>query len=422
MRQTVRDGCGRLAYLGLTGSLLAGRSAIAQEPPPASLTVRPHAMATGTQTARAGEQPLEGFDEYLVYVPASCVGTRRCPLVVFLHEVSSTPKQAVESQRPFADQYGMILLAPQAEKRMEGVEAKRDYFAGGDRDEAKQIDAAMKQVLGTYAIDGDKVALVGDKGMIFAPAYALSLGCVSVDAFSRVASMSVWLPSEALSFPCLDQRQLSNTKAQYYLTGGLSEFDFAWASLQIARQLRHQGATVQHVLALRGYQIGTEDYARMWQWLQESWAAPRTAPRAAPRAGAADSLPVLTPEALAQLTAFWTRFQQEPDSIRTTARQTHQVQRLVPIGEELVPVWSVDMPALAAKYPSVAAALQAAGLTAQQHDAYRLALISASATRQAEGVTAPVGASSALGQNLAFLRAHKSELVVLGATGMWVTP
>jgi hypothetical protein len=48
----------------------------------------------------------------------------------------------------------------------------------------------------------------------------------------------------------------------------------------------------------------------------------------------ADPLPILTTEALAHMTAFWTRFQQEPESIKTTARRAHLREASVPVGEE----------------------------------------------------------------------------------------
>jgi hypothetical protein len=97
----------------------------------------------------------------------------------------------------------------------------------------------------------------------------------------------------------------------------------------------------------------------------------------------ADPLPLLTVDVLTKMTAFWARFMQEPDSIRTTARRAYLRDVAVPLGEEQVSAAMVDMAALAAQYPSVAWALQVAGLTAQQHDTYRIALVSARLTKNA---------------------------------------
>ena len=73
------------------------------------------------------------------------------------------------------------------------------------------------------------------------------------------------------------------------------------------------------------------------------------------------------------------------------------------------------MAALAARYPSVAAALTEASLTGEQHDQYRAALVSAMVTETfGERATgAVVDPASALGKNIAFLRAHPEALKAL---------
>ena len=106
----------------------------------------------------------------------------------------------------------------------------------------------------------------------------------------------------------------------------------------------------------------------------------------------------------------------------------------MPVGDdERSTLLMVDMPALAARQPSVAAALQAAGLTAQQHDAYRVALASAKLTGLGEQGGEPdarswrVEPTSTLGKNVAFVHAHPDETAAFAwgdATGtrMWYTP
>ena len=108
-----------------------------------------------------------------------------------------------------------------------------------------------------------------------------------------------------------------------------------------------------------------------------------------------------------------------------------------------------------ARYPSVAAALQAAKLTPQQHEAYRAALgsayiyagaftpstqnsyVSSSGERKsgaqfdsvelaqyADSVQSLLGVepTSALAKNREFLSAHPDEFQALEATKMWATP
>ena len=155
----------------------------------------------------------------------------------------------------------------------------------------------------------------------------------------------------------------------------------------------------------------------MWHWLAASW----TAPQAASRDFVASTI-VLTTEVVAKMTAFWNRFRQVPESIRTTARQAHQQPFFIAVGPDRVSLTMVAMPALAAQYPSVVAALKAAGLTAEQPDAYRLALISTSVARQAGKLDSTLAPTSVLGENIAFMKAHRNAFKLLGATGMWCTP
>jgi hypothetical protein len=127
---------------------------------------------------------------------------------------------------------------------------------------------------------------------------------------------------------------------------------------------------------------------------------------------------LLTTDALTGMTSFWTAFMQEPDSVKTTGRQANQEPLSVDIGSG-TPVQLpgvVNMAAMATKFPSVAADLQRAHLTAQQWEQNRAALVAATLAAQ-QGVTP--AASSLVGENMAFLQAHPQEFQALRATGMW---
>jgi hypothetical protein len=132
----------------------------------------------------------------------------------------------------------------------------------------------------------------------------------------------------------------------------------------------------------------------------------------------ADPLPVLTTDVVKRLTTFWTRFAAEPDSIRTVARRAHLREVAVPVGSEQVTVPLMDLAALAAQYPSVAADLAQASLTAEQHDVARVALLSAMATSVAGEGVAAAAAGSVVTQNLAFFDAHQDKIDELGTTGI----
>ncbi len=364
------------------------------------LSVRPHEMATGTRTDRAGEHTLDSLENYLVYVPQQCVGTRRCPLVVFLHGAASHAGNVMKIQRPVADKYGMIVFAPSSPSMA--------WTAAEELTNRKNVDAGLKQILQKFAIDPNKIALIGRCNG--GPSSSI-WGGDNLDIFSRILPISAGYPPTAgVDAP--------NTTAEFFLDAGYLESE---GNFQAARELRQAGHRVKHVVGFRGHMDQAEDYDFVGRWLQESWATPNPAARTAPSV-VANPLPLLTTDVVTQMTTFWNSFQQEPDSIRTTARWAHLREVIVPIGEERPSTVMVDMPALAAKYPTVAAALKAAGLTAQQHEAYRVALLSASIAKNVRGKAGTVEANSVLAKNIEFMDAHADELKMLETTRMWDTP
>jgi hypothetical protein len=139
------------------------------------------------------------------------------------------------------------------------------------------------------------------------------------------------------------------------------------------QSLRRTGHTVTSVFELRDHEMRPSDYDFMGRWLAQTWTIPVTRP--APRV-VTQELPALTTDILGKLTTFWTRFVTEPDSIQD-ARRAHLREVVIPVGDERPSILMADVPMLAAQYPSVAADLKAAGLTAEQHDQYRLAFLSA---------------------------------------------
>jgi len=341
-------------------------------------------MATGTQNPAAGEYPLDSTGNMLVSVSPQCVGARRCPLFIFLPGGLQTAAQTTAWLRPVADKYGMILLAPTEYGR-------------------STVDQALKEVLQRFAIDPDKIAIIGRCG---SGDSSMALGIHNLHIFSRIASISGNVPIAGMDS--------QNKTAEFLIDIGLLEDNGKFA---VVRALRQGGHPVKHVIGLRGHEHQEEDYDFLGRWLHESWTKPDPATRTAP-AVVADPLPLLTTEALTKMTAFWTRFSLEPDSIRTTARRAYLREVVVPVGEERPSLPLVDMAALAAAHPSVAAAFKAAGLTAQQHDAYRVAVISARVGADAGSDAGVIEAASVLAQNIAFMNAHSDELQALETAGV----
>jgi hypothetical protein len=369
------------------------------------MAVRPHEMATGTRTNRAGQYPLDSLNHYMVYVPKQCVGTKRCPLIVFLPGAGYGASQVMVWQRPVADKYGMIILSPIGDNPNGIVDNTYNR---------PRADTAMKQILRQFAIDPDKIALVG---RCAGGPPAIAWGGANLDVFSRIVAIS---GSGWIDTTDMDLRY--KKKTEYLIDGGI--LDFQKGIFVDVKRLRQTGFYVKHILSIRNHNHQAEDYDFVGHLLQESWAKPNPRDRHAPTV-VADPVPVLTTDALAQMTAFWTSFMKEPDSIRTTARMAHLREVLIPVAEEQPSAPMVDIAALAAKYPSVASDLKAAGLTAQQHDAYRVALIGLITFQQVNSEQRhllSVEAGSVLWQNIRFIKMHPDEFKALEATNIWMTP
>jgi predicted esterase len=369
-------------------------------------------MATATRTDRAGQYLLDSLRKYLVYVPEQCVGMRRCPLIVFLHGAGRNAYSVMDWMRPVADRYGMIVLAgtsPSGEWTYLNADSSDK---AEERQNAKNIDAAMKQVLRKFAIDPNKIALAGFSN---GGPFASLLGGYNLDVFNRVVLMSGTIVPTVAGAAGVEPR---NKAAEYFVVAGLEE---SGDEFLVTRIVQRDGHFVKHLIGLRPHANQTEEYDFVGHWLQESWATPNPADRRAPIV-VANPLPVLTTEALTQMTTFWTSFMKEPDSIRTAARRAHLREVVVPVGNELPSVLFVNIASLAAIYPSVAADLKDAGLTSEQQDAYRVALLGAIVTGSVGRVAGTIDTTSVLGRNIAFMKAHKNEFKSLAATEIWNTP
>lgn len=401
------------------------------------LSVRPHEMVIGTETKRAGTQVIPGVRGYL-YVPTRCLGKRRVPLLVDLNAGGENAHATIQAHNWYADEYGMILFAPNQyyPGEWDVIIGPGTVFSETDNGllvaqfpehDVRNIDRGMKYILQHYAIDPDRIALIGgsDGGN-----YAYFLGTSNLDIFSRIA------PGSAAT-PLVDTGP-KNPAAQFFISGGLSDAlsgsGLPHMMLKMAQALRHEGNPVKTVMRLGGHGETRADDILMLNWIINSWANPNITMQVP---SPIDSDPVLTVDALKRMTVFWTRFMQEPDSVLTDGRVAHEREIYLSLAGEPTSVLLTDMAALAARYPSVAADLQAAGLTAKQEDAYRTAMVRVRCAwvgGVVPGVpmdTLPfaknipfktIAPTSVLGQNVAFRRAHAGEFKALAATGMWATP
>jgi hypothetical protein len=361
---------GSVLRLGLLGALLAADRAVAQAVPRFTLQVRE--VAAAGRTDRAGWIPVDASSAP-IYVPTRCVGTR-CPLLLI-----AAGHPGAQWWVPGADKYGFIVSTTTAEENTE---------------------SRLKQILLRVAIDPDKIAIMGQCATV---SHADRIAVHNLHVFRRIIRVSGG-GTIGPSWGGLDT--LPNAKVEFFMSDGILEGANTAPS---AENLQRAGYPVKHVASLRPHVNQWESFEAVSRWLAESWAIPD--PTARPMPERIPAAP-LTADALPRMTAFWTRFLQEPDSIRIDARRAHQREVLIPIAQWTVPTSALltDIAALAARYPSVAAALQEMGLTAQQHEAYRVAIISAYIARR-------WGLGAAQGESLRqLMRTYPDEFQALQAT------
>jgi phospholipase/carboxylesterase len=155
-----------LAAAAATPALL--RQAPAGQPPPQPL---------GTREALKLGDDRDGF----VYLPQNYAPGTRLPLLFMLHGAGGTA-QSVQYALPLADEFGIIVLAPDSrdERTWDGV--LRHW--GPD---VEFMAAALDQTASRHSVNLERL---GVGGFSDGASYALSFGISYGDQFGRVISMS----------------------------------------------------------------------------------------------------------------------------------------------------------------------------------------------------------------------------------------
>ena len=159
---------------------------------PGGITVEPGRLAarpalpqlnTTDGEARLGLQPLglDGARDGLLFVPSGYRADRPAPLVVMLHGASGVARHGLDPFLPFADEAGLILLAPDSRRQT------WDVIRGGYGPDIAFIDRALMQTFGRYAVDPARVAA---EGFSDGASYALSIGITNGGLFTHVIAFS----------------------------------------------------------------------------------------------------------------------------------------------------------------------------------------------------------------------------------------
>lgn len=136
------------------------------------------------------------------YVPAPIAAARRpAPLLVLFHGTSGSGRAMLNHLRPFADHYGMVLLATSSvtDENWDAVDSFFDQYERGGaagrtvwpvpsfgRDE-RDLDAALAALFARLAIDPSRI---GALGYSHGASYALSIGSANPRLFSAILAFS----------------------------------------------------------------------------------------------------------------------------------------------------------------------------------------------------------------------------------------
>lgn len=398
----------------------------------ARLTLNPQKDATGAETKSSGLQELTEFSGYYLNVPNSCVGKIKCPLILLLHGGGRSGGQEAIKFQELSDSSGMIMLAAtsiqpgrwdiiqefatKTAKYSEEKDGSIRILEFTSRD-VPRLDSAMKYMLANYAIDPDRIALVGfsDGG-----SYSLFFGLQNLNVFSRVAPLSALMPFYI---------GIDSTASQIFLSGGIAEGNMARQTLERAFRLRNAGHAVRTQVGLRAHVDHVQDELYVWKWFQDSWDTPSIT-----RTGfdSKDNYVTLDSTSVEQFKGFWTKFKNNRKISSPGERMKFQTEIPLRIGSEETTVIMTDLDKLASVHPEVTTMLEWFGLTADEAMHLRKALIAVLLSKAAgmyltsDTTTAgrsayfkDISPESNLGKNIDFFNTRQNLLQDLQRLGVF---
>lgn len=192
------------------------------------LTARPVAIRT---TVPAGASRLflsDGRDGYYI-VPASFDPGTPLPFVIFFHGATGSAQGLLSALQPLADELGIAMLLPDSRA------FSWDIRSGAFGPDIVFIDAALREVFATVAVDP---ARIGVAGFSDGASYALAVGRANGDFTRRIAAFSPgWLePVRAIGRPPI------------FITHGTADIilNIDLTSRQIVPELEAAGYTVDY--------------------------------------------------------------------------------------------------------------------------------------------------------------------------------
>ncbi len=124
---------------------------------------------------------LDGERDGVLYVPHGYRVERPAPLALMLHGAGGNAQHGLSLLQRFADESGMLLLAPDSRRQTWDVIVDRYGL------DVSYIERALAQTFSRYAVDPKRIAVGGFSD---GASYALSLGVVNGDLFTHVIAFS----------------------------------------------------------------------------------------------------------------------------------------------------------------------------------------------------------------------------------------
>jgi predicted esterase len=160
---------------------------------PGRLTSRPAAPSDSAQPGLSALGLGSGRDG-LVFIPAGYRRSSPAPLVLMLHGAGQSAEIGIRPFLSLADAAGLVLLVPDSRERT------WDFLYGAYGADVAFIDRALAKIFDRCAIDPARVTI---EGFSDGASYALSLGVVNGDLFSRIIAFSpcIFAPTATVGRP-----------------------------------------------------------------------------------------------------------------------------------------------------------------------------------------------------------------------------
>lgn len=172
------------ASLGVAGACASGaEDAVVSD---GKLVARPGVVAASGKSK--GVSRLEAWPQPHVFLPVNHDATKPAPMMLLLHGGGGGGDRLLRAFEPLADEHGVVLVAPEADRRtwdvVRAFQYGREPQFGAD---VKRVDASLEAVFDLVTIDPKRVAIAG---MSDGGSYALSLGLRNGGLFSHIIAFS----------------------------------------------------------------------------------------------------------------------------------------------------------------------------------------------------------------------------------------